>query len=135
MLRAVLVGVLREVGRGLRPCKPKGRTSAGEGRTEPSSPIAMGLTVGKLFQRGEALPRGVGSMRRAFLVCVALVLMSATVGVGIAEAAACRKTLTVNDAGDSGVPGQLRAAIADVCDGARSCSVPAWSSISSRESW
>jgi len=63
VLRAVLVGVLREVGRGLRPCKPKGRTSAGEGRTALAPD-------------------------RGFLVCVAVVLMSATVGVGIAQAAA-----------------------------------------------
>ena len=50
----------------------------------------------------------------AFLLLVLVVPGQASARV---IPAACKKTLTVNDAGDAGVRGQLRGAIADVCDG------------------
>jgi hypothetical protein len=58
-------------------------------------------------------------MRRAFVVCIAVALLGATFFVGIAQAASCRDKITVTDPGDNGGKGQLRRAIADVCDGGR----------------
>jgi hypothetical protein len=54
-------------------------------------------------------------MRRAVSVSVA-VLLSATVSVGVAQAAECHMNIVVYDPGDSGLRGQLRNAIVDVCD-------------------
>jgi hypothetical protein len=55
-------------------------------------------------------------MRRAVPFFTA-VLLSATVSVGVAQAAECIMSVVVYDPGDSGLRGQLRNAIADVCDG------------------
>src|SRR4029453_4982536 len=55
-------------------------------------------------------------MRRAALLCGAMVL-SATVSVGVAQAAECHMNVAVYDSGDSGLRGQLRSAIVEVCDG------------------
>jgi hypothetical protein len=60
--------------------------------------------------------REVAGMRRAALLCVAMVL-SATVSAGVAQAAECHMNVAVYDSGDSGLRGQLRSAIVEVCDG------------------
>jgi hypothetical protein len=54
-------------------------------------------------------------MRRAVTLCV-VVFLSATVSVGVAQAADCHMNIVVYDPGDSGLRGQLRNAIVDVCD-------------------
>jgi hypothetical protein len=55
-------------------------------------------------------------MRRAISLCVA-VHLSVTVFVAVAQAEECRTNVVVYDSGDSGLRGQLRNAIVDVCDG------------------
>jgi hypothetical protein len=45
-------------------------------------------------------------MRRAVTLCV-VVLLSATVSVGVAQAAECHMNIVVYDSGDSGLRGQL----------------------------
>jgi hypothetical protein len=60
--------------------------------------------------------REVAGMRRAALLCGAIVL-SATVIVRVAPAAECLMNVVVYDSGDSGLRGQLRSAIIEVCDG------------------
>jgi hypothetical protein len=71
--------------------------------------------VGAATHRGGRV-REVAGIRRAVSLCVA-VLLSATVSVGVAQAAACHMNIVVYDPGDSGLRGQLRKAIFDVCDG------------------
>jgi hypothetical protein len=77
--------------------------------------LVMRAHVGAATHRRGRM-REVAGIRRAVSMCVA-VLLSVTVFVAVAQAAECKMNVVVYDSGDSGLRGQLRNAIVDVCDG------------------